>query len=199
MGERLLKALGMVFSARRRGNCHDCVGHCLQQLAKKGFDTRLIDFYDYNVTLCSNCDYECFSPRIRGTQEKCPKNDDMAKLYQEFEKAEVIVFGIPTYVGHVPALFRAWEERSLGIYGFGRFSQVLLNRVYGFIVVGSYSALSEALFRFHGLPNITWTLLRSREYGLDPLKTGLIGVSDVRARLNTLVENLAKMSEKKAQ
>jgi len=189
----------VIFSARKRGNCYDCVNYCLQQLAKKGFDTQPINFSDYNVAPCSNCDYECFSQRIRGTQEKCPKNDDMAKIYREFEKAGVVVFGIPTYVGHVPALYRAWEERSLGVYGFGKFSQVLQNKVYGFIVVGSYFALNEALFRFYGLPNVTWTLLRSREYGLDPLKTGLIEVSDVRARLNILVENLAKMAEEKAQ
>jgi len=160
---------------------------------------RLLSFSDYDVSPCSNCDYECFSERIRGTQEKCPKNDDMAKIYQEFERANVVVFGIPTYVGHVPALYRAWEERSLGIYGFGKFSQVLLNKSYGFVVVGSYSALGEALLRFHGLPNLTWTLLRSREYGLDPLKGGLIDISDVRIRLNTLIENLAKMAGEKSQ
>jgi len=191
--------LGLVFSSRKRGNCYDCVNYCLQRLAKKGFHTLLINFNDYNVVPCSNCDYECFSERIRGTEERCPKKDDMAKIYREFEKAEVVVFGVPTYVGHVPALYRAWEERSLGIYGFGGFSRVLSNKAYGFIVVGSYFALNEALFRFHGLPKVTWTLLRSREYGLDPLKTGLIEVSDVKVRLDTLVENLAKMAETRAQ
>jgi len=49
------------------------------------------------------------------------------------------------------------------------------------------------------LPKTTWTLLRSREYGLDPLKTGLIDVPDVRARLNTLVENLHRMAGEKPQ
>jgi len=118
----------------------------------------------------------------------------LPKIYKELEDANVVVFGIPTYVGHVPALYRAWEERSLGIYGFDKFYRILEGKIYGFIVIGSYFALNEALHRFHGMPKVTWILLRSREYGLDPLKKGLMKVPDVKRRLDTFMATLMKLA-----
>jgi len=52
--------------------------------------------------------------------------------------------------------------------------------------------------RFYGSQAaIAWLLLRSREYGLDPLKTGLIEQSDVKNRLNSFTESLIKLSKQK--
>ena len=187
----------MVFSARQRGNCYDCVNYCLQQFEERDIKTHIVSLSEHKIFPCSNCKYECFSERIRGTRESCPIKDDLPKIYEEFENANVIVFGIPTYVGHVPALYRAWEERSLGIYGFGKHSQILEGKIYGFIVIGSYSALNEALYRFHGMPTVTWILLRSREYGLDPLKKGLIEIQDVKGRLDAFGTTLMKLATEK--
>lgn len=192
-----MRALGMVFSARQKGNCYDCVNYCLQQFKERGIKTRIISLSEHKILPCSNCRYECFSERIRGTKESCPTKDDLPKIYKELENADIVIFGIPTYVGHVPALYRAWEERSLGIYGFDKFYRILEGKIYGFIVIGSYFALNEALYRFYGMPTITWILLRSREYGLDPLKKGLIEVSDVKGRLNTFVAALTKLAKEK--
>jgi len=190
-----LGALGIVFSARQKGNCYDCVNYCLQQLEGRDIKTRIVDLSEYKILPCSNCNYECFSERIRGTKESCPIKDDLPKIYKEFENANIVVFGIPTYVGHVPALYRAWEERSLGIYGFDKFYRILEGKIYGFIVIGSYFALNEALHRFYGMPKVTWILLRSREYGLDPLKKGLIEVPDVKRRLDMFASALLKFAE----
>lgn len=121
----------------------------------------------------------------------------MPEIYKEFENANIIVVGVPTYVGHVPALYRAWEERSLGIYGFDRFYRILENKIYGFIAVGSYFALNEAVYRFYGMPKVAWILLRAREYGLDPLKRGLIEIPDVKGRLDTFVTTLTKLATTK--
>jgi len=193
-----LKALGLVFSARKHGNCYDCVNYCLERLRKEGIETRLISMYDYRIEPCSHCDYECFSERIRGTKETCPISDNLPKIYHEFKDSDIVVFGVPTYVGQVPSLFRIFEERSLGIYGFGEHMKVLEGKTYGFIVLNSYFALEEAMRRFYGSsPAIAWLLLRSREYGLDPLKTGLIENPDVRNRLNTFTESLMKLSKQK--
>lgn len=189
-----MRALGLIFSARKQGNCYDCVSYCLQQLEKREIETRIISLSEHKIQQCSNCKYECFSERISGTKESCPKKDDLPKIYKELEDANVVVFGIPTYVGHVPALYRAWEERSLGIYGFDKFYRILEGKIYGFIVIGSYFALNEALHRFHGMPKVTWILLRSREYGLDPLKKGLMKVPDVKRRLDTFMATLMKLA-----
>lgn len=188
--------LGLVFRGRKQGNCLDCVNHCLQRFKDEGFETQLINLYDYKIKPCSNCNYECFSERIRGTKETCPVEDDLPKIYQAFENSQIIIFGIPTYVGHVPAIFKIFEERSLGIYGFGKHENVLTGKIYGFIMLGSYFALNEAVYRFHGTP-LTWILLRSREYGFDPLKVGLIENLDVQNRLEAFTKTLIKMAKEK--
>lgn len=121
----------------------------------------------------------------------------MPKIYKEFENANMIVFGIPTYVGHAPALYRAWEERSLGIYGFDKFYRILEGKIYGFIVIGSYFTLNEALHRFYGMQKVTWILLRSREYGLDPLEKGLIEIPDVKGRLDAFMTALMNLATEK--
>lgn len=126
----MLRALGLVFSARQEGNCYECVNYCLQQFKEKIIETHIISLSKYKILPCSNCKYECFSERIKGSKETCPIEDDLPKVYKEFENANIIIFGIPTYVGHVPALYRVWEERSLGIYGFDKFYQVLEGKTY---------------------------------------------------------------------
>jgi len=103
-------------------------------MTHEGFEAKLVCFCDYKIEPCNHCNYECFSERIRGTQESCPINDDLPKIYQEFENSDIVIFGIPTYVGHVPSLFRIFEERTLGIYGFGRHMNMLEGKTYGFIV-----------------------------------------------------------------
>jgi len=194
----MVKALGLVFSARRQGNCYDCVNYCLERLCKEGIKTQLTNMYDYKIEPCSHCNYECFSERIRGTKEKCPINDDLPKIYQEFENSSTIIFGVPTYVGHVPSLFRIFEERTLGAYGFGKHTEILQGKTYGFIVLNNHFALEEAMHRFYSTDSaITSLLLRSREYGLDPVRTGLIENPDIRNRLNVFTENLIKLSKQK--
>lgn len=164
----------------------------------EGIKAKLINMYDYRIEPCSHCDYECFSERIRGMKEICPIDDDLPKIYQEFEDSDIVVFGIPTYVGHVPSLFRIFEERTLGIYGFGKHMKILEGKTYGFIVLNNYFALEEAMRRFYGSsPAIAWLLLRSREYGLDPVKRELIENLDVKNRLNIFTESLIKMSKQK--
>ena len=192
----MVKALGLVFSARKRGNCYECVNYCLERLSQEGIETRTICLHDYTIEPCNHCNYECFSDRIRGTKEACPINDDLPKIYREFENSDIVIFGIPTYVGHVPSLFRIFEERTLGIYGLGKHTRVLEGKTYGFVVLNNYFAVEEAVRRFYGSsPAMTWILLRSRDYDLDPLQTGLIEKPDVKSRLNTFVQSLIKLSK----
>ena len=192
----MVRALGLVFSARKLGNSYACVNYCLEKMTHEGFEAKLVCFCDYKIEPCNHCNYECFSERIRGTQESCPINDDLPKIYQEFENSDIVIFGIPTYVGHVPSLFRIFEERTLGIYGFGRHMNMLEGKTYGFIVLNNYFTVEEAMRRFYGSSSaITWILLRSRDYNLDPLQKGLIENPDVKKRLNTFVQNLIKSSK----
>lgn len=47
------------------------------------------------------------------------------------------------------------------------------------------------------MPKVAWILLRSREYGLDPLKKGLIEIPDVKGRLETFAATLIRLATTK--
>jgi multimeric flavodoxin WrbA len=71
-----MNALGIAFSARRKGNCLDCVEYVLTKLRDNGFETSIVNAYEYSITSCSHYNYECFASRLRGADEKCPIRDD---------------------------------------------------------------------------------------------------------------------------
>ena len=110
------QALGIAFSARRRANCFDCVELCLESLRDEGYSTEIIDMFDYTIEPCSHCEYECLAEYITGAEAECPKEDDLRDIYRRFDDADVVVMGVPTYCGQPPALFKIFQERSLGIY-----------------------------------------------------------------------------------
>jgi multimeric flavodoxin WrbA len=108
-----MKALGLVFSARRAGNCLDSVNYVLSKLKKAGFDVEIINCYDYEIKPCSHCNYECFSYELTGKGEECPVRDDVPKIYEKAIESDVIVISVPTYAANVSALYKAWMERGM--------------------------------------------------------------------------------------
>ncbi len=128
-----MKALGLVFSARKRGNCLSCVEFVLGELKEKGFETEVLNIYDYNIHPCSHCDYECFSK-----DRKCPINDDIPLIYQKVEDSDILVFAVPTYGSNVSGLYKAWAERGQAIMKtLEDYKRYIADKVKGFIVIGS--------------------------------------------------------------
>lgn len=60
-----MKAIALAVSARERGNCYDFAQFALDRLAANGVETELINFYDYQITPCQRCDYECLQQGVR--------------------------------------------------------------------------------------------------------------------------------------
>ena len=108
----IMRALGLVFSARAHGNCYYCIKYCLDLLEKQGFKVQLVNAYDYEIKPCSHCSYECFSKDIRGIEERCPVNGDAPRIYAQMSDADILISGIPCYRGHTSNLYRAFIERT---------------------------------------------------------------------------------------
>jgi len=53
-----MKALGIAFSARKRGNCLNCIEYALTRLGEQGFEVEVINAYDHEIKPCSHCNYE---------------------------------------------------------------------------------------------------------------------------------------------
>jgi len=54
-----MKALALVVSARKQGNCYDFARFVLDRLEAAGIETELINFCDYQINPCRHCAYEC--------------------------------------------------------------------------------------------------------------------------------------------
>jgi multimeric flavodoxin WrbA len=195
IGEERLKALAVAFSARDEGNCKRLCTYCLGRLQDKGWQTELLSAFDLRVTPCENCRYECFKG------ESCPIDDDVPKTYEMCREADVVIFAVPTYGGHLASVYFAFAERAQSVYkSFADFEADFLRKV-NFIIIGNLSAggdmaLHEALYGFTNRDFWPETLLfSSREYGQSSLEGTLVDNSEVRGRLDRFVEMVLKKYE----
>jgi len=113
-----MKAIALVISARKHGNCYDFAQFVLDRLATNGLDTELINFYDYQITPCQGCAYECLQ-RLDPHKKKdlpCPINDDVRPIWEKTWAAEILMLFVPTYGGMPPALWLAFSQRTQSFY-----------------------------------------------------------------------------------
>ncbi len=192
-----MKILGITFSARKEGNCLRCIKYCLDKFKEHGFEAEIVDAYDVEISPCSHCNYECFSSK------KCPIEDNVLEIYKKCGVADILIFTIPTYGGHLSSIYFAFAERSQAIFkSFGECAERLLKKI-NFIIIGNLSAggdmaLHEALYNFVNLDFWPETLLfPAREYGRSSINGDLIEVPEVKRRLDRFVEIILKDVEKR--
>jgi len=189
-----MKALGIAFSARKRGNCLNCIGYVLTKLKEQGFETDVINAYDCEIKPCSHCDYECFARELRGEDEKCPIQDDVPRIYSKMKEADIIVLAVPTYGGKAASLYCAFSERVQGIIRSAEeFEQYVSRKITALIVIGNIPAGGDLAYHtvildYYGCkyppPSL---LLQSTEYGQSSVLGTLIEDEKVRDRLDNLV------------
>lgn len=113
-----MKATALVVSARQFGNGYDFAEYTLRQLAAQGVETELINFYDFQITPCQHCDYECMDhlvPQPHPARE-CPIHDDVRPIWEKTWASEILLIFAPTYGGMVPALWLAFSQRSQAFF-----------------------------------------------------------------------------------
>jgi len=194
-----MKALGIAFSARKRGNCLNCIEYVLAKLKEQEFETEVINAYDCEIKPCSHCNYECFALQLRGKEEECPVQDDVPKIYGKMKEADIIVLAVPTYGGKPTSVYSAFQERTQGIFkGYEEFKKTILNKHIALIVVGNIPAGGDLTYHTvildhydckHPPPSL---LLQSAEYGHSSLRGNLIEDEQVRDRLDNLIKLLMK-------
>jgi hypothetical protein len=199
-----MRALGIAFSARRRANCFECVNLCLECLRDEGFSTEIIDMFDYHIEPCSHCEYECLAEYIAGVEADCPKDDDLREIYLKFGKADAIVMGVPSYCGQPPALFRSFQERSLGIYRYPGLADSLRGKAFGFVVLRNHFTIEAATRMYAGAGRTYWVSLHPLEFGglIDVSKamnTRIIEIPEARAKLRALASWLSADVRKAAE
>jgi multimeric flavodoxin WrbA len=201
-----MKALGLAFSARKRGNCLNCTEYVLNKLGEQGFQTEIINAFDCRIAPCSNCDYECFAPELNREKKGCPIRDDVPKIYGKMKKADVIVLAVPTYGGKAAGLYCAFTERGQAVFkNYEEFKDTILTKIVGLIVVGNVPAGGDIAYHTVVLDHRDCEhppcsiLLQAAEYGRSSLQGNLIDDGKIKDRLDNLVESILKDWRSKGQ
>lgn len=191
-----MKALGLAFSARKGGNCLNCVEYVSKKLKEQGFETEVINAYDCEINPCSHCNYECFARELRGKDEKCPIQDDVTRIYSKMKEVDIIVLAVPTYGSKPAGLYCAFSERGQGIIkSREEIEQYVSRKIIALIVMGNIPAGGDLVYHTGILDHYQCKypppslLLQSAEYGQSSVLGTLIEDEKVRDR----VDNLAKL------
>jgi multimeric flavodoxin WrbA len=194
-----MKALGITFSARKRGNCLNCVEYVLVNLKDQGFENEIINAYDYEIKPCSHCNYECFAHELRGKDERCPIQDDVREIYTKMKEADIVVLAVPTYGGKAASLYCAFAERAQGVIkSYEESRNIILTKTIALIVIGNIPAGGDLAYHTvildhydskHPPPSL---LLHSAEYGQGSVYGTLLEDEKVKDRLDDLVNLILK-------
>jgi len=113
-----MKAVALVVSARKHGNCYDFAQFSLNQLAAHKIKTELINFYDYQITPCQRCAYECLNHLDPQKQmlARCPIKDDVRTIWEKTWCSEILLLFVPIYGGMPPALWLAFSQRAQAFF-----------------------------------------------------------------------------------
>lgn len=113
-----MKAIALAVSARKRGNCYDFAKFALERLTANGVETELINFFDYQITPCQHCAYECLQhcDPHKGMDAPCPIADDVRPIWENIWSSEILLVFVPTYGGMPPALWLAFSQRQQAFF-----------------------------------------------------------------------------------
>jgi multimeric flavodoxin WrbA len=113
-----MKATALVVSARKHGNCYIFAHFVLNRLQASGIETELVNFYDYQVSPCHGCDYQCLQrlDQQKDGNSSCPIDDDVRLIWKKTWASEILFLFIPNYGGLPPALWFAFSQRSQGTF-----------------------------------------------------------------------------------
>ncbi|WP_445486813.1 flavodoxin family protein [Niallia sp. 03133] len=185
-----MKILGLAFSSRKAGNSSKMLYYCLSKLKHNMHETELIHVHDLDMNPCGKCNYECCK------KEDCPIHDDLPALFAKCLDADLLLFALPTYCGHLPSTYFMFSERSQAllanetIYEEGILKKV--NFIFiGNIIAGADMSSHEALYSFAGKSFFPETILiSSRDYNRKPINGDLIELEQVQDKLERFVDRL---------
>jgi len=116
--QNIMKALALVVSARKKGNCYDFARFMLDILKAEDVETELVNFYDYAITPCQHCAYECLQHHDpqKGIDAPCPIDDDVGVIWKKTWASDILLLFVPNYGGLPPALWTAFSQRAQAFF-----------------------------------------------------------------------------------
>jgi multimeric flavodoxin WrbA len=107
-----MKILVIIGSGRKKGNTSTIASMLLKRIRElaisedKQLQVEKLFLVDYELMHCLGC-RACMD---RG-EDKCPLNDDLAKIKTKIDEADVVIFGSPVYIDNVSSVMKALIDR----------------------------------------------------------------------------------------
>lgn len=98
------KVLAIMASPRKNKNTDLALDFFLKSLDQDEFEINKIYLKDMEIKACTGCDY-C------GRVEGCVQRDDMDKLYEEFDRSDLIILAAPLYFNSINGLGKNMIDR----------------------------------------------------------------------------------------
>ncbi len=192
-----MKATALVASAREHGNCYEFAQFMAERLRKEGIETEIINFYDYRITPCQKCTYECvqkYDPEKR-VNAHCPIEDDLTLIWEKVLSSDVLLIFVPTYGGLPPALWVAFIQRTQAFPTLPRVKSILC------IVLASphWSSTAEltpciiADEMKHMGDIVGFEIINNAGYNTENLFGSLIKEAEIQRRLAFLVDRIVAL------
>lgn len=193
-----MKAVALVVSARKHGNCYDFANYTLDRLQQDGIETELINFDDYQITPCQHCEYECIQhvDKQKGKDAACPIQDDVRKIWEKTWAAEILFIFIPNYGGLPPALWLAFSQRAQSLFKQAPLDKLKKSVVSAVVLAAPhqssgapwiYSLMGDEV---KGLDRVVagFEVINPTEYKIEYTFNPLIGLDDIQHRLDFLTD-----------
>jgi len=207
-----MKAVALIFSARKKGNCYDFARFILDKMEKiEDIKTELVNFCDNKIQPCQNCDYECL-PRINpktGHKEygECPIKDDVADIWQKVWNADIFLMFVPTYGGVPPALYVSFTQRYQSLWRKAPSKEDLQKKIIAAVVLASPDgamggeltpAIVAGELHCHismGYKQGGFEVINNAGYRTDNVRERLIHEKEIQKRLSFLTERILEVAK----
>lgn len=120
-----MQILGFMGSPRVKGLNAQLIDSALKGAQSKGAETKRLDLIKYNIQFCRGC-FKCMFENHELPIGKCPLNDDMAGILEEYRHADGYILASPVYDVGVTAIMKNFLERKCALHykkkeDYGRF------------------------------------------------------------------------------
>lgn len=201
-----MKAIALVFSARKKGNCYDFAHFMLEKMGKQDVNTELVNFCNYDIRPCQNCDYECLARVDPDTGKRkyaeCPVKDDIENIWHTVWDADIFLMFVPTYGGVPPALYVSFTQRYQSLWRKAPPKEKLQKKVIAAVVLASPDgaaggeltpAIVAGELRCHismGYQQGGFEIINNAGYETDNVRGRLIEEKEIRDRLSFLTKRI---------
>lgn len=163
-----MNIMGIIASERREGNTAFIVNKLLEGAREQGAQTQSFSFSDLDIKPCRGC-WACHK-----SDQGCVIKDDMQKIYNAMENTDVIILGLPIYMGQMSAQGKIVTDRLFAQFS-PRFSPFFKDNAVKKQIVLSFNQGNPNADLFKPYIEYTSQMFKTLEFDVKeiPVVTGL--------------------------